>query len=236
MGYHTNIQLEENSDYNNAITELSTILQRRFITPWLKPDLVFNATSLGRRHKRCVRTVHAFTDRVIEERRKELQRRLKSNGNFETLHHGHDTTAAGLSWCLYVLGHHPEVQERVVEEVRNVTAQEPDAGVTVLMNLYLLHRDPRFFPEPDRFIPERFLSHTEGPQHPFAYIPFSAGPRNCIGQRFAMLQLKILVAEVLLGFEVRSETAPERLNLMGELVLLNKENLRLWLTPRHLYS
>jgi cytochrome P450 len=55
-------------------------------------------------------------------------------------------------------------------------------GVTVLMNLYLLHRDPRYFPEPALFKPERFMnSEATAARHPFAYIPFSAGSRNCIG-------------------------------------------------------
>jgi cytochrome P450 len=55
-------------------------------------------------------------------------------------------------------------------------------GVTVLINTYLLHRDPTFFPNPDVFDPDRFLLESNKTRHPFAYIPFSAGPRNCIGK------------------------------------------------------
>jgi cytochrome P450 len=56
------------------------------------------------------------------------------------------------------------------------------------MSTFVVHRDPRYFPDPERFDPDRFASASPGwPEA--AYFPFGAGPRACLGERFAMRQL-----------------------------------------------
>lgn len=62
---------------------------------------------------------------------------------------------------------------------QNVTIPK---GSVICIHIYDLHRNPDIYPEPEKFIPDRFLPENVQNRHPFAYIPFSAGPRNCIGK------------------------------------------------------
>lgn len=64
-------------------------------------------------------------------------------------------------------------------------------------------KNPLFFDDPEAFKPERFLDEqTMEKRNAFSYIPFSAGPRNCIGQKFAMYEIKCIVSKILRNFEV----------------------------------
>nr|XP_031826569.1 probable cytochrome P450 4aa1 isoform X1 [Nomia melanderi] len=71
------------------------------------------------------------------------------------------------------------------------------AGCGVIMSPYCTHRLPHHYPDPEAFKPERFSLENCGKRHPYAYLPFSAGPRNCIGYKFAMLEMKSLVSSIL---------------------------------------
>ena len=63
------------------------------------------------------------------------------------------------------------------------------AGSNVLLPLYLLHRDGRFWKDPERFWPERFAPEREAERPRFSYMPFAAGPRHCIGETFALYEM-----------------------------------------------
>lgn len=70
------------------------------------------------------------------------------------------------------------------------------------VNIYLVQRDPDYFTDPLAFRPERFLKDA-APINRFAYIPFSAGIRNCIGSRYAMLELKVSLRRLVRALEFK---------------------------------
>ncbi|KAI8034278.1 probable cytochrome P450 4d14 isoform X1 [Drosophila gunungcola] len=76
------------------------------------------------------------------------------------------------------------------------------ANSDVIILIYHAQRDPDYFPEPEKFQPERFSMERKGEVNPFAYTPFSAGPRNCIGQKFAMLEMKSSISKMVRHFEL----------------------------------
>lgn len=70
------------------------------------------------------------------------------------------------------------------------------AGTNVLLPLYLLHRHPRFWRDPESFRPERFAPEHEAERPRFAYMPFAAGPRHCIGETFALYEMLVHLYKV----------------------------------------
>jgi cytochrome P450 len=76
------------------------------------------------------------------------------------------------------------------------------AGVEVLANTFALHRDPRYFRDPEQFNPERWLDPSQTPPR-YAYIPFGLGPRSCIGSHFAKLEAALVLATLLQHVSVK---------------------------------
>jgi cytochrome P450 len=66
----------------------------------------------------------------------------------------------------------------------------------LVLSPYVLHRDARFFPEPERFDPGRWTPEFRAALPPFAYFPFGGGPRRCIGESFAWMELVLLVSTI----------------------------------------
>lgn len=84
------------------------------------------------------------------------------------------------------------------------------AGTRVLYSIYLSHRDPRYWRDPDRFDPDRFTPEYVPTAPPFAYVPFGGGPRFCIGAAFAQIEAKIVLARLLQQFEFEPSRDPVR--------------------------
>ena len=77
------------------------------------------------------------------------------------------------------------------------------AGTNVLLPLYLLHRHPRFWKDPESFDPERFAPEHESQRPRFAYMPFAAGPRHCIGETFALYEMQMHLYKVARHYRLR---------------------------------
>ncbi|KAF7664050.1 hypothetical protein LDENG_00191320, partial [Lucifuga dentata] len=98
---------------------------------------------------------------------------------------------------LYPIGAHLERMAKTSVEINGVTIPK---GTTVMVPVYTLHHDPTLWSEPEVFKPERFSKENRDNIDPYAFLPFGAGPRNCIGMRFALLMMKLSIVEILQNF------------------------------------
>ncbi|KAF5277801.1 hypothetical protein FQR65_LT03782 [Abscondita terminalis] len=104
-------------------------------------------------------------------------------------------------------------------------------GVQVMIFCYQLHRDPDLFPNPEVFDPERFNVENSKNMSFYSYVPFSAGSRNCIGQRFAMLEIKATVCKMLQKYKLLPVTGHDPA-LIVEAVLSSENGLPIQLHKR----
>lgn len=171
-----------------------------------------------------------------------------------------------MTWALYLIGSHPDVQEKVHEELDSVFGKGSDRPATmddlgklnyldrviketlrlfpsvplmgrvttedciinnqlvpkdteVAVLTYQIHHNKHVWDDPERFDPDRFLPKNMVSRHPFAYIPFSAGPRNCIGQRFAILEEKVMLSAIFRRYNVTCPQERSDIEVNGDIIL-----------------
>jgi len=181
---------------------------------------------------------------------------------------GHETSAITLTWTFYLLNQHPEIEQKVLAEIREVVGNRPPEfndlmalsytkqviqeamriyppawildreaidenkmgnykvkkGQVVTAFIYGLHHNPAYWENPETFMPERFATEQIKARHPFSYMPFGGGPRLCIGNNFAYMEMQLALAILLpkFKFETLNNRPPD---LEGLITLRPKDGL-----------
>ncbi|TDH15811.1 hypothetical protein EPR50_G00013180 [Perca flavescens] len=123
--------------------------------------------------------------------------------------------------------------ERVAKATVEINGLVIPKGMVIMVPTWPLHRDPDLWSEPEKFKPERFSEENKETIDPYTYMPFGAGPRNCIGMRFALVMMKLAMVEILqrYSFSVCKETEiPLEMDIQG--LLAPKRPIKLKLVPR----
>lgn len=179
---------------------------------------------------------------------------------------GFETTALQSAHIILLLAMHPEVQEKVYQEIIQVfptldtdieyenlnmltymerviketmrlcpavpvigrqTMEEVDigehkvpAGMTLLISFYNLHRRKDIWgPNADKFNPDNFSPENMAKRHLYSFLPFSGGTRNCIGHRYAMISLKVIITQLVRNFKYSTKLKYENIKFKSDITL-----------------
>ncbi|XP_050293547.1 cytochrome P450 4C1-like [Anthonomus grandis grandis] len=136
-------------------------------------------------------------------------------------------TEAVISEILRLLPPLPLISRKTGADIDIGTKIVPK-GTDILVPLYQLHRNPKYWENPEKFDPTRFLPENINKIVPYSYMPFSAGPRDCIGKHQAMALLKITYANVIRNFRIRStHTSIQDFDLCSAITLYPNKHLDL---------
>ena len=108
---------------------------------------------------------------------------------------------------------------------------EVPAGTSVMLSPYVLHRHPKFWKDPDKFWPERFLPEHDDDRPRFAYMPFAAGPRHCIGETLALYEMLMHLYKVARRYRLTRAT-DEPISLEAQINLRTRKPLYMRLERR----
>lgn len=125
----------------------------------------------------------------------------------------------------------PIIGRELLEDVEIDGCQVP-RGTAIVVILYNVHRNAEVFPDPERFDPERFSDDAPGTRGPYDYIPFSVGARNCIGQKYALLEMKVTLVKLLLAYKFSPGKTTDSICIQGDLVLRPSGNMGLRIERR----
>uniref|UniRef100_A0A0K8SC59 Cytochrome P450 4C1 n=1 Tax=Lygus hesperus TaxID=30085 RepID=A0A0K8SC59_LYGHE len=125
----------------------------------------------------------------------------------------------------------PSVARQITENLDVPSGYTIPKGTFAVINFYQIHRNEKYFPNPEVFNPDNFLPEVVANRHPFAYVPFSAGPRNCIGQKFALFELKSTLAKLVTHFKVECDPGYQ-LSVDSNLVLQARDGHMIKLSRR----
>uniref|UniRef100_A0A1I8PZN1 Cytochrome P450 n=2 Tax=Stomoxys calcitrans TaxID=35570 RepID=A0A1I8PZN1_STOCA len=319
LGVHLD-DLSDGDEYRKQISQVEEFFIERIKNPLMSFDFIYHHFGPGKHYVKSMKKLHAFSEGIIEKRRKVLgdllqfqefnkieedEKNIYRKQRYAMLdsllraereglidHAGiceevdtfmfeaFDTTSMNLIFVLMCLANYADMQKKCYQEIQEHVGDDlskldmqqlaslkyleyflketqrlyPSVpaisrqcsedivfdekillpkGTFVSIYIRDIHRNPKYYEEPEIFKPERFFPQQVEHRHPFAFIPFSAGQRNCIGQKFAMLEMKTLLVYVLKKFILEPITKPESLRFSSGLLLRTSTNVQIQLKARN---
>ncbi|GFS45699.1 cytochrome P450 4C1 [Trichonephila inaurata madagascariensis] len=123
---------------------------------------------------------------------------------------------------------------RALQEDTNICGYTIPKGSDCFILISVLHKDKEVFPDPEKFDPDRFLPENFAKIPEYGYIPFSVGPRNCIGQKFAVMQMKTVISSILRNYTIESLDSRDKVLPLNSITLHPSTHIRIRISPRRM--
>ncbi|KAL0132769.1 hypothetical protein PUN28_000480 [Cardiocondyla obscurior] len=253
MGVNIHAQ-ESVTKYTSAVHIASRSIIDRMVRPWYMLDSVYYSLPAGKEFKAAIDMLHGFTKKGHDTTAVAITWALfllGSNPEHQEKVHEELEEVFGNSDAPITVKDLPQLKylDRVIKETLRLFPSVPvitrlltedvklgdhtlPKGISVALPILLVHRNPKVWPDPIKFDPDRFLPENSKLRNPYAYVPFSAGPRNCIGQKFAQLEEKIVLSAILRKWRVKSVKTFDTIKYGYTIILRPQEEVFLHFTPK----
>uniref|UniRef100_A0A914E9Y2 ZP domain-containing protein n=1 Tax=Acrobeloides nanus TaxID=290746 RepID=A0A914E9Y2_9BILA len=281
MGTQLNAQGDPNQPYVKAAENYMRLMFEYNFNFWNWIPGVWKLTGKEAEQKGLLKTLLGFTQQVVKERSEifdelkasgqvvvnkrmaflDMLLNMKGENQLTIedvreevdtfMFAGHDTTSAAIGWACWCLATHPEIQERVYQEISkhfddfdreiskedlnelkyfdrcikeamrifppvpvitrklkndfNMSGKLVPKNAMIVILPYLIHHNEKIYPNHNCYDPDNFLPENINKRHHYSYIPFSAGPRNCIGQKFANYEARVILIWILRKFRLTTD-------------------------------
>ncbi|KAL6423973.1 hypothetical protein ACFW04_009718 [Cataglyphis niger] len=238
-------------------------LSYRFKNIFLYSNIIFNLTDFGRKQQKSLNFIHSFVDKSAETtaitvnfvififanfpeiQEKAYKELLEIYGmetprsvpvKYEDLQHMNYLDRV-IKETLRLFPVVPVIARRLTEDIK-IGKNILPKGADVVLALGKVHRNKKYWPNPLVFDPDRFLPERLENSQSYYYMPFSNGPRNCIGMKYAMISIKVILATLIrtFVFKVDESIGIDKIKLKLEVLLSPLEPLKVKIEKRNFLS
>ncbi|KAJ8871478.1 hypothetical protein PR048_027795 [Dryococelus australis] len=126
----------------------------------------------------------------------------------------------------------PVIARKVTENVKLASGYTIPAGTTCIIPQFYLHRLPSVYPNPEEFNPDNFLAENMSKRHYYSFIPFSAGPRSCVGRKYAMLKMKVMISTLFRNYRILADMPYNKFPLQADIILKRSDGFIITIEER----
>ncbi|XP_023214336.1 cytochrome P450 4C1-like [Centruroides sculpturatus] len=185
---------------------------------------------MGRNYKRDIEIIHRFDEKVFKRKKENFVKKMQQQHSLDNETRNAEDPKMKTKQCII----DSLLNLQVNQGLMIVPESLLPANSTLLINIYGIHHNPSVYENPEVFDPDRFLPENYKLLHPYAFLAFSTGPRNCLGSKLAMIEMKMVLANVLRNFKVYSLDPQDKIVISYAVMLTPIPGIRMRVEKRRM--